>query len=354
MTVRESLWGRAQARPFLLFLAASLAAAPVSATSPVTPAAAATPRAVLREPPYDFGSVRKGEKIVHAFRIHNGGNAKLEFKGASLSMPGMSCKVSPPLEPGADGTISVEWATGKVQGRLRGTVDVATNDPANPSIILALSGRVVGPLDVDPLPAVFLSTFRNEGVRRELSLTSNEPGIVALRAEPAPGARYEASLEPVEKGRRWRLTVGAAPGTPPGRYDETLRLVSDSPAIGTVDLPVHLYVKADLYANPDDLDFGDISLAAARRQAAGVAFTAQTFFVKSRARAFRVAGIRSDVPALDLRVSPAGGASGSFQVDAGLRPGALVPGPMAGTITVETDDPDFRSVTLRVRGNVTP
>jgi len=352
VTARESLWGRAQARPFLVFLAAASLLGRPSAASPATGDPA--PRAVLRDAPYDFGSVRKGEKIVHAFRIHNGGNAKLEFKGASLSLPGMSCRISPALEPGADGTISVEWATGQVQGRLHGSVKVATNDPANPSIDLALSGRVVGPLDIDPIPGVFLSTFRDEGVHRELALTSNEPGKVALRAEPAPAAHYAASLEPVEAGRTWRLTVGAAPKTPPGRYDETLRLVSDSPAIGTVDLPVHVYVKADLYANPDDLDFGDVPLERARRQPGGAPFLSQTFFVKSRDRAFRVAGIRSDVAALDLRVAPAGGASGSFQIDAGLRPAALARGPFAGTITIETDDPDFKTLTVRVRGNVTP
>jgi len=329
-----------------------IAAAPLAATGEATGSPA--PRAVLRDAPFDFGSVRKGEKIVHAFRIHNGGNAKLEFKGASLSMPGMSCRISPPIEPGADGTISVEWVTDQVQGRLHGSVNVATNDPANPSIDLALSGRVVGPLDIEPIPGVFLSAFRDEGVHRELTLTSNESGKVALRAESVPGAHYAASLEPTEAGRTWKLTVGAAPKTSPGRYDETLRLVSDSPAIGTVDLPVHVYVKADLYANPDDLDFGDIPLERAKRQPAGAPFLAQTFFVKSRARAFRVAGIRSDIAALDLRIEPAGGASQSFQVDARLRPAALAPGSLEGTITIETDDPDFKTLTVRVRGSVTP
>jgi hypothetical protein len=297
--------------------------------------------------------VRKGEKVVHAYRIHNAGNAKLEFKSASLSMPGMTCRISPALAPGADGTISVEWATGQVQGHLRGRVSVATNDPANPTIDLELSGRVVGPLDIEPLPGIFVSTFRDEGVRRELTQTSNEPGPVALRADPpATGGHFESSLDPVEAGRVWRLRVGAAPNTLPGHYDETLRLVSDSAAIGTVDLPVHIFVKADLYANPDDLDFGEISVSRVRRAGASLPFLSQTFFVKSRAGTFRVIGARSDVPALDLQVAPAGGASGSFQIDAGLRPAALVPGALDGTITIETDDPEFRSLTVRVHGSV--
>lgn len=349
MTRFGFLPGRAKARPFLLPILAGclLAAPPASGDARLS---APAPRAVLRDAPFDFGRVRKGEKIVHAFRIHNGGNAKLEFRRASLSMPGMSCRTSPPLEPGGDGTIVVEWATGQVQGKMRGMVNVATNDPALPSIDLELTGRVVGPLDVEPLPGVFLSAFRDEGIHRELTLTSNEPGPVALRAEPARGGHYAASLEPVEAGRSWRLTVAAAPGTLPGRYDETLRLVSDSTAIGTVELPVHVYVKADLYANPDELDFGEVSIVRDGSRAAGPPPFPQTLFVKSRSSAFRVVGIRSSIAALDFRVAPGGGASRSFQIDAGLRPAALAPGGFDGTITIETDDPRFRTLTVRVRG----
>jgi hypothetical protein len=78
----------------------------------------------------------------------------------------------------------------------------------------------------------------------------------------------------------------------------------------------------------------------------------QTFFVKSRMGTFRIVGVRSDVAALDIRVAPTGGASGSFQIDAGLRPAALVPGALDGTITIETDDPEFRTLTVRVHGKV--
>jgi hypothetical protein len=62
--------------------------------------------------------------------------------------------------------------------------------------------------------------------------------------------------------------------------------------------------------------------------------------------------MRSDVLALDLRVAPAAGANGSFQIDAGLRPSALRPGNLDGAITIETDDPKFRTLTIHVHGRV--
>ena len=81
---------------------------------------AAAPRVVIGDAHYDFGRVRRGEKIVHEFRIHNGGDARLEFTGATLSRKGMTCRLSPPLAPGADGTVSIEWSTENIAGKVRG------------------------------------------------------------------------------------------------------------------------------------------------------------------------------------------------------------------------------------------
>jgi hypothetical protein len=258
----------------------------------------------------------------------------------------------PRIPPAGDGTIAVEWSPGNAVGALRGRVSVLTNDPASPEIPLVLHGTVYGPLDVEPLPAVFLSAFRDEDVRRELTLTNNEAGATDLRLERPTGGRFRASLEPLVAGKKWRATVQVEPGTPPGRYEETLRLQSDDPAIGAVRIPVHLFVKADLYANPDTFDFGDVPLERVRKQPGVLALLRQSVLLKKRTGAFRVRAVRTDVAALDVAAAPPTGESRSFEVFAGLRPDALRSGSLDGTVTVETDDPDFPVLKIPVRGRV--
>jgi hypothetical protein len=263
----------------------------------------------------------------------------------------MTCRISRPLEPGAEGTITVEWRTDRVQGVVDGLAEIATNDPSRPNVALELAGRVQGPLDFDPMPAVFLSTFRGEGVRRVLSLTAHVGRPLGLRLVKDAGAHYRAALEPGGTATAWRLTVEPAPDAPTGRYDESLRIESDEPAIGTVRVPVHLFVKPDLYANPDDLDFGAIPIAAAEK-AGGGGFAAQTFFVKKRTGTFRITGLRSDVPGLELTVDPAAGPASSFQIDARIGRDRLAPRSLAGAITILTDDPAFPTLTVRVGGTL--
>jgi len=316
------------------------------------PVVASEPKAAFSPTEHDFGDIRRGDKLSRNFELHNGGDTALQLTGVRFSMPGMTARLPATVEPGGDGAVVLDWTTDRVQGRVRGVALVETNDPRARSIALVLSGVVHGPLDITPLPAVFLSAFRGEDVHRELILRSNQPGPVALRLAAQPGVHYEADLKTVEPGRIWRLTVKPRPETAAGRYDETLEMESTDAAIGVVRLPVHVLVKADVYANPDEIDFGDIPLDRLRTQPRALPFLEQTVLVKKREGAFRLLGIHSDLNALDIRATPASSASGTFRIDVGLSPEALRPGTLEGTISIDTDDPAFPRLTIRVRGRV--
>ena len=246
--------------------------------------------------------------------------------------------------------ISVEWSTEHIFGKLRGEAKILTNDPMNKSIPLELSGEVYGPLDIEPIPAVFISTFRDEDIRRELTLRNNQPEPGTLRLLEPRNVHFLAALQPVEPGRLWRLTVHAAPGTPPGRYDETLEVESDDPGIGRVRISVHLFVKADVYADPEDIDFGEIPLERVRKDPRVLALLAQTVFVKKRRGDFRLLSLHSDVPALALTATPASGETDSFEIKVGLRAEALQPASLEGTVTIGTDDKEFPRFSIRVHG----
>src|SRR4029453_2195036 len=186
---------------------------------------------------------------------------------------------------------------------------VETNAPRAGSVPVRPAGPRHGPLDIEPVPAVFLSAFRGEDVGRELTLRSNQPGPVTLRLASQPGAHHVADLTPIEPGRRWRLTVKLAADTPPGPYEEALGVQSSDEPIGPLRLTVHVLGKSALYVGPDEMDFGEIPLDRVRLQPNAAAFLEQTAFVKKRAGECHVRGVRPDVDALAIRVTPSSGAS---------------------------------------------
>jgi uncharacterized protein DUF1573 len=307
------------------------------------------PRAVFREERRDMGSVRQGETIAHVFPVHNAGSAALQLLGASLSMPGMICRFPREVAPGGDGQIKVEWPAAYLQGRVEGEAVVRMNDPARPEARLVVTGDVEGPIELKPLPAVFLSAFQGEIASSSLTLVNRQTQPIAVRQARPAGAHFTSRLHAVEAGRLFDLTVGVARGITPGRYDEALVLEVDGPEPLRLEVPVHLLIKADLYASPDGVDFGDIPLDLSAQTPGAFDLLQQTILVKKRAGEFRIASVRTDVPALLFTRAPLG-SSATFRIDVTLSRERLERGPLSGSIWIATDDEKPAEIVIPVHG----
>jgi hypothetical protein len=154
----------------------------------------------------------------------------------------------------------------------------------------------------------------------------------------------------IKPGKVFILTARSVSGVTAGRYEESLTLVTDKPGVDRINLPVHLWVKRDLYANPENVDFGTLRVEEVQRSDVTALFT-QTVFVKSRGDVFRITAVMSDSSAVDVTQSPAG-PSTSFQIDLRLRPEALRRGSLDGKIRVMTTDPKFPEVVIPFSGTL--
>ena len=163
-------------------------------------------------------------------------------------------------------------------------------------------------------------------------------------------ARLSVSVSELKPGKVFTLTARSVNGVPAGRYEESLTLVTDKPGGNRIDLPVHLWVKPDLYANPENVDFGTLRVEEVQRSDVTASLT-QTFFLKRRGDAFRITAIVCDSSAVDVTQSPAG-PSNSFQIDVRLRAEALRRGSLDGKIRVMTTDPAFPEVVIPLSGTL--
>ncbi len=129
-----------------------------------------------------------------------------------------------------------------------------------------------------------------------------------------------ASLITIQPGRTYELVTKIEPDTLPGRYNEELSISTDNPKIGVVTLPVHLFVKAGLYANPDSIDFGRVSADLVRNNSARRSFLTQTFLLKKRNGNFKITKLTSDVPGIEITQDPADQQSSTYRIDVTLDP----------------------------------
>ena len=118
---------------------------------------------------------------------------------------------------------------------------------------------------------------------------------------------------------------------------------------------MHLWVKPDLYADPDSVDFGTVAVGDPGNPGPADAAPTQTIVLKRRSGTFEIESISSDSPLVVATRTPASGASEAFTIDARLRPELPWPGAtVKGNLRIRTNDPKFPEVVVPVTGSATP
>jgi hypothetical protein len=84
---------------------------------------------------------------------------------------------------------------------------------------------------------------------------------------------FDATLTELERGKTYEVVARIPPDVLPGRYDEELSLSTNTPKPARLTIPVHLFVKPDLYANPDVIDFGSVPADPMRKDPAILALS---------------------------------------------------------------------------------
>lgn len=235
-----------------VMLAAALAASPDPARGE------GTPRLVVREPVFDFGTVERGTTIEHTFALGNAGDATLRVENVKSSC---GCTVAVASErdvpPGGEGRVTVTLDTARLAGPRAKTVTVYTNDPDTAVAGLTLRGQVVTDVVVTPSPLYLGRLRRGEPSRHEAVVTSGRPGTTYdVVAVEHPNPALHAHLEPRVDGPGQRIVVELDRDMPLGRISEQLTLRTTSPREPLVVLPVFGSVEGDVAVLPPQVTFG--------------------------------------------------------------------------------------------------
>ncbi len=317
------------------------------------PAQTAEPAGVtFTETAYDFGTVKQGSKVAHGFTVKNGTASPLTIKSIQLSIPGMSARFRPAIAPNGEGTITLDWDTSHFSGEMEGQATVLFADTPEQTETLLLKGVVRPPLEILPYPAIFLSAFRGEDNESRLRILNNTEEPIAISLSATASQHFIASLTTIERGRVYELVAKIPSAAIPGHYDEELSLSTDNPRLGGITIPVHVFVKPDLYANPEAIDFGSVSVEELRKNPATRELLTQTFLVKRRDGEFEIKNVASDLEVLEVRKDPPSGKSSTYRIDIALNPQKIKAGKLAGSVEIETDDKNFPLITVPVTARV--
>ena len=312
------------------------------------------PKAVFPTMSVNFGKVIQGAPVEPEFVVKNNGSAVLQIQKVNLTAPVkvLVTKMPSQIPPGSEGVIRLKLETTGIEGEINGEVSVSLNDPSLPEAQLELRGKVVGPIELSPLPAFFVTAQRGETKSASIDVINHESQPLRIEKMGAPNSRFKTELETLQDGQHYRLHLTFNANGAAGKEKDTILLKTSSPTTPILKVIANTYLHERVYAFPDEVDFGKVSLEQVRRNESLLPQMAQQFMVyrKGGGAGFEITAT-SDVPGLKLNVTR-GSSGDSYQVNVALNKDKLAVGSLNGSIFLQTTDREFPRITVPVSGLV--
>jgi len=310
-------------------------------------------RAVFLQTNFQFEKVLSGAVLEHDFVLKNEGDAPLRIVRVQLTSPLIVTGMPASVAPGMEAKIRVKLDTAGLRGRFPGAIQVLLNDPALPVADLSFEGVIVPRVEFIPAPAFFIGARRGEARQASIEIINHDPEPLRIEDIRHPTDRFTTTLESLDEGNRYRLTLVLNGNGPGGRHSEEIVLKTSNRNQPTIVVVANTLLRERVYTFPDEVDFGTLRLSDVERNPELLQRIAQTLMVyQFGGNDFQVS-IRTNLSQLQFR-SERGPNHDRYQNTVTLIKEKLKPGAIVGSIVIETNDPEFPSLVVPVSGNVLP
>jgi hypothetical protein len=321
--------------------------------TPAKSAGSKAPKAVVDEMKADVGEVLEVQDIEHTFIVKNEGNADLKILNVK---PGCGCSVADfdkVIPPGGEGKIRALIYGAKISpGNLDKSFYVTTNDPANEKFTLVIEGKVSKTFDFSR--DLRWAGFTDEPLKIESVVTDlldTPVDVTSARWDDESKAKgidtkFSLKLETIAKGHAYRLTIAKKGDLAPDDFVARVILATDNPKLPEKIVPVSITVLPDVAIHPPTLYYGDMTNPPGATQAFERTFT----IVAARGDSLKVLKAVSNRDDMTVKIQE-GVPGKSFKGTVFVRPPSKVER-YSGTITITTNYPKYRELTLGVVGSV--
>lgn len=206
------------------------------------------------QPVFDFREVPPGAVIAHTFVLQNRGTNTVRILNVRTSCGCTTTAMATNLL--LSGQTLELTASLNLQGRTgtqRKTITVELDDPFNPRLRLAMTGVVVNPIDVMPAGIHFGTLARDGETEREVRLTGRTGVVFKVKEVKTSSQSLAATVETREEGRSYSVKIRSMGPRQTGTTQAAVRVLTDHPLVPELNIPVTLFVGADVVAAPTSL-----------------------------------------------------------------------------------------------------
>jgi len=309
------------------------------------------PQVAITERSFSFGKVVRGAKVEHTYVIRNEGTAPLRFERVRMTSPLRLERAPVAIGPGHSANFLFALDTSKIRGEFEGVVLLTFNDPKSAEIELDFTGKVVEAIEISPFPAFVVAALRGEPREASLEIINHEPQPLRILAIEHSKERFTTRLQTVEDGQRYRLSLILNPNGPMGKNVDMVVVRTSSAAFPELKIKAATWLKERVHTFPDVVDMGALRMHDIQASPTLLTQSAQTLMI------YQVNGtqleviVRTDIAGLKLTAEP-GPKGDRYQITVTLQKDKITPGPIKGNIFIQTNDPQFPSLTVPVTGSI--
>lgn len=310
----------------------------------VSAATAGGPKLSLSAPSWDFGTRWQGQPTETRLVLKNVGDAELQLTDVRTDC---GCTAAKPtrntLPPGETCDLVIQYDTFRPEETVHKRVHILTNEPGQPPHTIEVTGRVRPVVRMEPADGLnFDVVSGRKAVSRSVELRNEFPQPLTLKVDQQlPG--LSLSLEELEPGQRWRLTVATVPPLRDGTMKKIAALQTGNAEITEVRFQILGVVRDRVVVLPPQIVVGG------RAPAAGI----RPLRVLPRGgQPLRIVSVQSSDPHISTRVLPPPETQGARSATAPISIEVVLP-PVeqiaeGATIRIQTDDPEFPSFEVPV------
>jgi hypothetical protein len=296
-------------------------------------------------PVFDFGQVKRGQKLPATFTFKNNGKGTLTIQGvqASCDCTTADAAKGKTFAPGESGAIEVMFDTTDYSGKVTKALTVITNERSMPDRTLTITATVNSDVDANPPLADFGDVVLNQSAQQIIRLKNNMKTELKIDK-----VRYNEEFLDVgytKEGREFSIYVKLKPTAPIGFYKDTIWIKNNSTSLPEMPIPVRATVRGQIAVTPAYVEFGSVPVSEkASRQ---ISLTAlEGFDITSNSIELNVNGAKTDDGQNMMRVSVTPADKNGKRVNLELMNPGSKSGSVHGKVTLQTTNPQQKNLTV--------
>jgi hypothetical protein len=297
---------------------------------------------------HDFGTVARGSKVAHSFKVVNTTKDEIHIVTYQAKCGCTEVKLgAQTIPPGTQTVIEAVIDTTKFQGHKASGLTLVIDRPQYVQVDLNLNCFIRGDLTLNPGQADFGTVNRTGKPAIDMVLTyAGGQADWAITKMQTLSPHVTARL--TEQGRsaggqvNYGLSVTLNPTAPVGFLKDEITLFTNDPSSPTIPVSVTANVQSNVTVTPAVMTLGQVRPGETIKK---------TVLVRSP-QPFKVVGIKSNKPA--LTAAPTGDAAKALHSVTISFTAPDQPGPFHGVVELETDVKDEPPSKLSAFATVVP